>query len=103
MQITVDRLRNWVARFGLELIGDPDIDEPEHRGFHAGGHAPQEDIYRLMEIINPKLLIPIHTQYPDLMDATAAGGDAMRRQFLPDPAELDAAPEERGVELCSAD
>ncbi|MEQ9125387.1 MAG: lysine-2,3-aminomutase-like protein [Alphaproteobacteria bacterium] len=30
-----------------------------------------------------------------LMDATAAGGDAMRRQFLPDPAELDAAPEER--------
>lgn len=72
MQITVDRLRNWVARFGLELIGDPDIDEPEHRGFHAGGHAPQEDIYRLMEIINPKLLIPIHTQYPDLMAATAA-------------------------------
>ncbi len=73
MELSVKRLRNWVERFGLGLVGDPEIDEPRHRGFHAGGHAPKEDIYRLMEIINPKLLIPIHTLYPDLMAATAAG------------------------------
>ena len=72
MELSVARLRNWVERFGLELVGDPEIDEPGHRGFHAGGHAPKEDIYRLMEIINPKLLIPIHTLCPDLMAATAA-------------------------------
>ncbi len=72
MEISVARLRNWVARFGLELVGDPEIDKPGHRGFHAGGHAPKEDIYKLIEIINPKLLIPIHTLYPDLMAATAA-------------------------------
>ena len=83
MEISVARLRNWVERFGMELVGDPDIDEPEHQGFHAGGHAPKEDIYKLMEIIRPELLIPIHTLYPDLMAATAAemGIEAILPEF----------------------
>ena len=72
MELSVARLRNWVARFNLTLVGDPESDDPAHTGFHAGGHAPREDIYRLIEIINPRLLIPIHTLHPDLMAATAA-------------------------------
>ena len=72
MELSVERLRNWVRRFNLTLVGDPEIDTPEHHGFHAGGHAPGEDIYKLIEIINPQLLIPIHTLYPDLMAASAA-------------------------------
>ncbi|MDP6507891.1 MAG: exonuclease [Chloroflexota bacterium] len=72
MELSVERLRSWVRRFNLTLVGDPEIDTPAHSGFHAGGHAPGEDIFKVIEIINPRLLIPIHTLYPDLMAATAA-------------------------------
>ena len=48
-----------------------DINEPEHQGLHAGGHASKEDIYRLLDIIRPQLLIPIHTLHPELMATTA--------------------------------
>lgn len=71
MELSVARLRNWVNRFSMEFVGDPDIDEPEHQGLHAGGHASKEDIYRLLDIIRPQLLIPIHTLHPELMATTA--------------------------------
>ena len=73
LELDMDRLRSWVTRLNLRLIGDPDLsDDPMHRGFHTGGHAPKEDVFKLIEMIRPKTLIPVHTEYPELMAEHAA-------------------------------
>ena len=73
LELDMDRLRSWITRLNLRLIGDPDLsDDPMHRGFHTGGHAPKEDVFKLIEMIRPKTLIPVHTEYPELMAEHAA-------------------------------
>lgn len=63
------RLRNWLNLLGIHPYGvpDPDTGKPiagETR-FHASGHASAPDLLKLIEIINPKVLIPVHTEYPE--------------------------------------
>ena len=48
--------RAWLEHFGLWPITQ----------IHAGGHASQPEIHELVSRINPKTLIPIHTQAPNL-------------------------------------
>jgi ribonuclease J len=45
---------NWLKHFGMEL----------HQ-IHASGHAPQEDISKIIEEIKPKILVPVHTEFQD--------------------------------------
>jgi ribonuclease J len=45
---------NWLKHFGMEL----------HQ-IHASGHAPQEDIGRIIETIKPKILVPVHTEFQE--------------------------------------
>jgi len=54
---TIDeqRLNNWIDFFQLE----------KHH-FHASGHASGTEIRQIIETINPKELIPIHTEQPEL-------------------------------------
>ena len=59
----LERLRNWLHHFGMTLVGDPEV-AGEAR-FHASGHAPEADLRWVVETINPKRLIPIHTQHPE--------------------------------------
>ncbi|MCD4845024.1 MAG: hypothetical protein K8R25_11120, partial [Methanosarcinales archaeon] len=33
---------------------------------HASGHASADEIKKMVEMINPQYLIPIHTQHPEL-------------------------------------
>jgi ribonuclease J len=49
------RLNHWVDFFRLE----------KHY-FHCSGHAGGKDIRGMVQTINPKELIPIHTEHPDL-------------------------------------
>jgi ribonuclease J len=44
----------WLNHFGMEL----------HQ-IHASGHAPEEDICKIIEGINPKILIPVHTEFQE--------------------------------------
>jgi ribonuclease J len=46
--------RNWLTHFGMEL----------HQ-IHASGHAPPEDIIKIIRRVKPKILVPIHTECPD--------------------------------------
>ncbi|MBM3133606.1 MAG: exonuclease, partial [Chloroflexi bacterium] len=63
------RLSNWIDHFGLKRIGLPraelnwEIPE-EEKGFHSSGHACGPDLLDLIRRINPKTLIPIHTEDP---------------------------------------
>ncbi len=63
------RLANWVDLFGMKGIGLPreklnwEIPENE-KGYHSSGHACGEDLLDMIRRINPKILIPIHTEDP---------------------------------------
>ena len=56
MELDEARILNWLNHFGLGKINQ----------MHAGGHAPGSEIKRLIETINPEVLIPIHTVKPRL-------------------------------------
>ena len=49
------RLSNWVDFFGLKKYH-----------FHCSGHAGGKEIREMVQTINPKELMPIHTQHPEL-------------------------------------
>jgi len=64
MRIDVGRLREWLCEYGVRLLGDPRADEKNP--FHASGHACRSDLLKLIEIIRPQTVIPVHTEKPEL-------------------------------------
>jgi hypothetical protein len=54
MEFTFSRLQNWLNLCDLNL-----------KYAHTSGHCFSDDLKEVIEIINPKNLIPIHTEYPD--------------------------------------
>ncbi len=64
------RLYNWLEYFGLEphgfnLINDNGRLKPEFiEGFHASGHASKNEIRETIQMINPDIIIPVHTENP---------------------------------------
>lgn len=64
MRLDVQVLLNWLSRYNFEVVGlslDGSSVSVQH-GFHASGHASQEDIIDLVETISPELVIPVHTE-----------------------------------------
>jgi ribonuclease J len=63
------RLRNWLELLGIQAYGLPDPETgkpmPSERRFHASGHASADDLLKIIDLVNPKVLIPIHTEDPD--------------------------------------
>jgi ribonuclease J len=57
--------RNWLTHFGIEF----------HQ-IHASGHAPPEDIRKIIDRIKPRTLIPVHTEYPDKFLALTRKGNS---------------------------
>ena len=53
--IDFKRLQEWVNHFQLEF-----------KQYHASGHAPRSDLKRIIEEIQPQLVIPIHTEHPEM-------------------------------------
>ena len=54
-EIDYTRMKNWVEHFKLSFVEA-----------HASGHASRAGIKRLIQEINPKRVIPIHTEHPEL-------------------------------------
>jgi ribonuclease J len=52
--IDEQRLNNWIDFFGLAKYH-----------FHCSGHASGTEIQRIVQTINPKELVPIHTEQPE--------------------------------------
>jgi len=69
-QMDLRRLRNWLGHFGMRFIGDPEGGE---EGLHASGHASGAELLRLIREIRPKILIPVHTEYPEYFAAHFQG------------------------------
>lgn len=54
-EFDLERLKRWLGHFKMN-----------YENFHASGHAPQEDLKKVMEGSNAKKIVPIHTQHPEL-------------------------------------
>lgn len=70
MQIDERRLRNWLDRFGLRFIGG---DSGHNSPFHVSGHASGTDLMEIVRIVRPKMLIPVHTEHPEIYAEKLAG------------------------------
>lgn len=55
MELDEKRVNNWMQHFGLW---------PMHQ-IHASGHAPGTEIARMIKEINPKKVMPVHTEHPE--------------------------------------
>ena len=65
------RLREWLRHFDIRSVGLPherwqgigDLPE-EEQGLHASGHASADDIMEFVRQINPRTVVPVHTENP---------------------------------------
>ncbi|MEW6231073.1 MAG: MBL fold metallo-hydrolase RNA specificity domain-containing protein [Chloroflexota bacterium] len=57
--IDMKRLKCWLEHFHLRFVGE------EHGNLHASGHASGPELLELARIIEPEMLVPIHTERPD--------------------------------------
>ena len=55
MELSYDRMMNWIKNYRLRFVQS-----------HCSGHISGADLKTLLESINPKLLFPIHTEYPGM-------------------------------------
>jgi len=53
--VRADVMHRWLEHFGLKF----------HQ-IHASGHCPSKDLAEIINQIQPKQLLPIHTEYPEL-------------------------------------
>jgi ribonuclease J len=59
MRLDAERVQNWLNLLKLDLHGMESTDK-----LHASGHASGLEVKETMEKINPKMIIPIHTDEP---------------------------------------
>jgi len=55
-----ERKHNWLERFGIQSFLA-----------HASGHASADEIKKMVEMINPQYLIPIHTQHRNFFSVSS--------------------------------
>jgi len=66
-QVDLQHLWYWTKHLGMELVGLQNHHgelRPEP-GYHASGHAGADDLVEFVRTVNPRQLIPIHTEVPD--------------------------------------
>ena len=66
----VVRLKRWIDHFNIVSVGVPDartgkVAEAE-QGFHSSGHASASGLMEIIDVINPRIIIPIHTEHPEV-------------------------------------
>lgn len=84
MHMDLDRLRNWIAHFGLRMLGDPGDRSGQGRdpGWHASGHIHGAGLVELVETIRPRCLVPVHTEDPAFFLENLG---RLTRVFIPEP------------------
>jgi len=61
------RLNTWLEEFGFRIYGFEMISEEGRqkpgfiRGYHASGHVSKRDLQKMIERIDPDIIIPVHT------------------------------------------
>ena len=92
-RMDIKRLKNWLKHFDIDAVGLPDEETgkipPEQKGFHASGHASGPELLSMIKEIQPRVLVPIHTEKPDyFLEAVAGTGIEVRLPELGKAMEL---------------
>jgi ribonuclease J len=66
MAITGERLDNWLRRYGVRREGRLLKNEQEGDPLHVSGHASKSDLLQIVRTISPRILIPVHTEHPEV-------------------------------------
>jgi len=53
--LSQERVDNWLDRFRME----------RHQ-IHCSGHAKGKDLFEIIQIVDPKMLFPVHTEHPEV-------------------------------------
>ena len=56
MELDLKKVENWLSHFGLY----------PYTHIHASGHLNYDEIRDVVETVQPKALIPVHTQHPEV-------------------------------------
>ena len=56
MELDLKKVENWLAHFGLY----------PYTHIHASGHLNYDEIRDVVQTVQPKVLIPVHTQHPEV-------------------------------------
>lgn len=77
-RVDLVRLWNWIEHFGMEPVGlarngAGEVDVVP--GYHASGHASGSELVRFVKEIRPRVLIPVHTERPELWIEKLRGTD----------------------------
>ena len=56
MELDLKKAENWLTHFGLY----------PYTHIHASGHLNYDEIRDVIETVQPKVLIPVHTQHPEV-------------------------------------
>ncbi len=54
------RRHNWFKLFSIPL------DSQHHGHFHCSGHMPMKDLFKMIDMISPKKIFPVHTEHPEI-------------------------------------
>jgi ribonuclease J len=71
MKIDFERLNAWLRQFGVALLGGAKNEEKSP--FHVSGHACRSDLLKLVDMIGPQKLIPVHCEKPALYQEALKG------------------------------
>ncbi|HMB46368.1 MAG TPA: MBL fold metallo-hydrolase RNA specificity domain-containing protein [Candidatus Methanoperedens sp.] len=67
--IDFGRLWNWMKFFDFKVrgftIGENDGKLAFEKGFHASGHASAAELLKIIEDIDPEIVLPVHTENPE--------------------------------------
>jgi len=63
MVIVFDRLFHWLAFHGIS----------QYHEIHVSGYCERDDLKRIIEGTHPEVLIPVHTENPELMEEMGRG------------------------------
>ena len=66
MKMDMAKLNNWLNHCGIALLGVTEEGEEEKSPFHVSGHACRSDLLKVVDVINPQTVIPVHTEKPEL-------------------------------------
>ncbi len=61
MELSQERMERWLKHFNINAKNDW---KPYQ--IHASGHASGPEIQEMINKIKPKLLVPVHTEKPEL-------------------------------------
>jgi ribonuclease J len=88
--IDMHRLWNWLQLFGFEVHGfavDGHGELSFGGGLHASGHASGEELLAMAREIRPRILVPLHTERPDLF-VTGLRGEPIEVRLIPNGGSL---------------